>query len=68
MSLDEALALRAQCEYRRALIALADAESGPALAERSRLHEAFGDYDAAWPGSERQRLAAKTNEDSAEDA
>jgi tetratricopeptide (TPR) repeat protein len=53
VSLDEALALRARCDYRGALAALADADDARALAERSRLHEEFGDYDAAWRDAER---------------
>ncbi len=53
MSLDDALALRARCDYRGALAALAHADDAESLVERSRLHEDFGDYDAAWVDAER---------------
>lgn len=53
MSLEEALALRARCDYRGALAVLAEADDAESLVERSRLHEDFGDYDAAWLDAER---------------
>jgi tetratricopeptide (TPR) repeat protein len=53
VSLEHALALRARCDYRGALAALADADDAAALIERSRLHEDFGNYDAALADAER---------------
>lgn len=62
MSLQAALALRARCDYRGALEALADAQEPDELAARSRLHEDFGSYAAARVDAERSgdrvRLAA----------
>jgi tetratricopeptide (TPR) repeat protein len=45
--------LRAACDYRGALAALAAADDAPALLERSRLHEDLGDYTAARADAER---------------
>lgn len=47
MSLAAALELRRRCDYRGALDALRDATTSEELAERSRLHEEFGAYEAA---------------------
>ncbi len=62
MSLAEALELRASCDYRGALAALADAKEPAELVARSRLHEDFGNYPAARADAERAgdpvRLAA----------
>jgi tetratricopeptide (TPR) repeat protein len=53
MSLRRALELRARCDYRGALAALADADDPRALAARSRLYEDFGDLEAARADAER---------------
>ncbi|MEA2245451.1 MAG: hypothetical protein QOD24_5007, partial [Solirubrobacteraceae bacterium] len=53
MTLGRALELRARCDYRGALAALADAEDALSLIERSRLHEDVGDYEAARLDAER---------------
>ena len=53
MTLERALELRAACDYRGALAALATADDAPALLERSRLHEDLGDYAAARADAER---------------
>jgi tetratricopeptide (TPR) repeat protein len=59
MTLEAALELRLQCEYRAALAALADASEPEALVARSRLHEDFGDYGAARADAERARSAVR---------
>ncbi|HAL25917.1 MAG TPA: hypothetical protein DCP25_04165, partial [Chloroflexi bacterium] len=53
MTLGCAYELRARCDYRGALAALAQAEDAPSLIERSRLHEDVGDYEAAGRDAER---------------
>jgi tetratricopeptide (TPR) repeat protein len=53
VGLEQALALRAHCDYRGALAALEDANDAAALIERSRLHEDFGDYGAALADAKR---------------
>lgn len=53
VSLVEAIALRAACNYRGALAALADAKEPAELVARSRLHEDFGNYPAARADAER---------------
>ena len=53
MTLERAMELRAACDYRGALAALATADDAPALLERSRLHEDLGDYTAAQADAER---------------
>src|SRR4051794_19657796 len=62
MSLARALELRARCDYRGALDALAAAETRDELVVRSRLYEDFGDYALARADAERAgddvRLAA----------
>jgi tetratricopeptide (TPR) repeat protein len=59
MSLASALELRARCDYRGALAALAAADDPESLVERSELHEAFGDYAAARTDAERAGSAAR---------
>ena len=51
--LERAFELRARCNYRGALAALAQADDAPSLIERSRLHEDVGDYEAARHDAER---------------
>src|SRR6478735_7295262 len=53
MSLAPALELRAKCDYRGALDALAEAETCDELVARSRLYEDFGDYTSARADAER---------------
>jgi tetratricopeptide (TPR) repeat protein len=53
VTLERAVELRAACDYRGALAALATADDAPALLERSRLHEDLGDYAAARADAER---------------
>lgn len=53
MSLEEALELRRQCDYRRALVALDAAEGVEALLERSQLREDLGDTEGARDDAER---------------
>jgi tetratricopeptide (TPR) repeat protein len=60
VSLERALELRARCDYRGALAALAGADDAGSLIERSRLQEDLGEYEAARADAER---AAELAED-----